>query len=69
MLDSDYFFIIIMKNFMFWEREKVDILVFKVVFIWDILIFSVYKVYGYFDFGFNIKLIGIVFFSSFLGNI
>lgn len=58
-----------MKNFMFWEREKVDILVFKVVFIWDILIFGVYKVYGYFDFGFNIKLIGIVFFSLFLGNI
>lgn len=44
-----------MKNLMFWEREKVDILAFKAVLIWDTLTFSVYKAYGYFDSGFNIN--------------
>lgn len=46
-----------------------DILAFKAVLIWDTLTFSVYKAYGYFDSGFNIKPTGTAFFSPSLGNI
>lgn len=46
-----------------------DILAFKAVLIWDTLTFGVYKAYGYFDSGFNIKPTGTAFFSPSLGNI